>query len=77
MVFAGKPSQYVSKIVLQGVLPIVSIIILAVFVIVMIMWRYSAHLTKAMQQLQNFIRKVEQGNFTTELGNQVAERRMN
>lgn len=75
MVFAGKPSQYVSKIVLQGVLPIVSIIILAVFVIVMIMWRYSAHLTKAMQQLQNFIRKVEQGNFTTELGNQVAERK--
>ncbi len=75
MVFAGKPSQYVSKSVMKGVIPIVSIIGLAIVTIVFILWQYSAHLTKAMQQLQNFIVKVEQGNFKTELENRVAERK--
>lgn len=74
MVFAGKPSQYVSKIVIQSIIPIISIVAIVVVVIVFIMWRYSAHLTRAMQQLQNFIVKVEGGNFKTELGRKVAER---
>ncbi len=45
MIFAGKPSYYVSEIVLQGVLPIVTIIILAILAMSVIMWQYSERLT--------------------------------
>jgi diguanylate cyclase (GGDEF)-like protein len=75
MVFAGKPSQYVTELVLKKVIPIATIILIAVFVIILIMWHYSRHLTKSMQQLQSFITKVENGDFTAALGKKVAERK--
>ncbi|MCM1246039.1 MAG: diguanylate cyclase [Roseburia sp.] len=75
MVFAGRPSQYVSRIVLKGVIPVVIIICFAVLAIVLIMWQYSKRLTGAMQHLQNFLTKVETGDFTTELESVVSERK--
>lgn len=75
MAFAGKSSQYVRGIVLKGVFPIVSIIVFVILVIVVIMWTYADRLTKSMQILQNFLAKVESGNFTTELGKVVADRK--
>lgn len=75
MAFAGKSSQYVRGIVLKGVFPIVSIIVFVILVIVVIMWTYADRLTKSMQILQNFLVKVESGNFTTELGKVVADRK--
>lgn len=75
MIFAGKPSNYVSEIVLQGVLPIVTIIILAVLAMSVIMWQYSERLTVAMKNLQNFLMKVERGDFTAELGEVVEQRK--
>lgn len=74
MVFAGKPSQYVSGIVLRGVIPIVTITAVAVIIIILMILRYSGRLTRAMQQLQDFLTKVEDGNFTTELANTVLTR---
>lgn len=75
MVFAGKPSEYVSKVVLRGVIPIVTIIGLAILAIILVMWQYSKRLTGAMRQLQNFLMKVESGNFTTELASAVSVRK--
>ncbi len=75
MIFAGKPSNYVSEIVLQGVLPIVTIIILAVLAMSVIMWQYSERLTVAMKNLQYFLMKVERGDFTAELGEVVEQRK--
>lgn len=75
MVFAGKPSQYVRRIVWEGILPIISIIFLLSGVIVLIMCRYSEQLTRSMQKLQSFLLKVEDGNFTAELSGSVAERK--
>lgn len=75
MIFAGKPSHYVSRIVLEGVLPIVTIIILAILAMSLIMWQYSVRLTNAMKNLQDFLMKVERGNFTAELGEIVEQRK--
>jgi diguanylate cyclase (GGDEF)-like protein len=75
MIFAGKPSQYVRKIVMREVLPIISIVLIAVFVIIFVMLRYSKYLTNATQQLQIFIGKVEHGNFTAQLNKNVADRK--
>lgn len=75
MIFAGKPSYYVRGIVLQGVIPIVTIIILAVLAMSVIMWQYSERLTGAMRNLQNFLMKVERGDFTAELGETVEQRK--
>lgn len=75
MIFAGKPSYYVRGIVLQGVLPIVTIIILALLAMSVIMWQYSERLTGAMRNLQNFLMKVERGDFTAELGEMVEQRK--
>lgn len=75
MAFAGKSSQYVRGIVLKGVIPIVSIIALVILTIVIIMCVYANRLTKSMQQLQNFLAKVESGNLTTELGRMVSKRK--
>lgn len=75
MIFAGKPSHYVSGIVLEGVLPIVTIIVLATLAMSVIMWQYSVRLTNAMKNLQDFLMKVERGNFTAELGEIVEERK--
>lgn len=75
MVFAGKPSKYVSRVVLQGVIPIVVLIGIAVIAIVVVIWQYSKRLTGAMRQLQNFLMKVESGDFTTELANIVSVRK--
>ena len=65
MIFAGKPSNYVS----------VTIIILAVLAMSVIMWQYSERLTVAMKNLQNFLMKVERGDFTAELGEVVEQRK--
>lgn len=74
MVFAGKPSQYVSGVVLRGVIPIVTLTGIAVLAIVLVIWQYSKRLTGSMRQLQNFLTKVENGDFTTELENAVSVR---
>ena len=65
MIFAGKPSNYVSE----------TIIILAVLAMSVIMWQYSERLTVAMKNLQNFLMKVERGDFTAELGEVVEQRK--
>ncbi len=75
MIFAGKPSHYVSGIVLEGVLPIVTLIVLATLAMSVIMWQYSVRLTNAMKNLQDFLMKVERGDFTAELGEIVEERK--
>lgn len=75
MAFAGKPSKYVSQVVLRGVIPIIMLIGIAVIVMVVVIWRYSKRLIRAMRQLQNFLMKVEDGNFKTELENAVSIRK--
>lgn len=74
MVFAGKPSKYVSEAVLKGVIPIAVIVSIAVIVTVIVIWQYSRRLAGAMCQLQGFLMAVEDGNFTTELANTVLVR---
>lgn len=75
MVFAGKSSEYVSRIVREGVLPVATIIILSIVVLVVIMWRYAEQLSRAMQKLERFLMKVEDGNFEAELGSTIVERK--
>ncbi len=75
MIFAGKSSQYVSEIVLKGVMPIVTIILISVTVMVLIIWFYSDKLVKILRTLQDFLKKAEGGNLTAELGRSVVGRR--
>ncbi len=75
MVFAGKSSQYVQGIVLRGIIPIISIMVFAIAAIVFIMRHYSSKLTKALQTIQIFLVKVQQGDFSATLGENVVSRK--
>lgn len=75
MVFVGKPSQYVTSIVMKRVTPIISIIVICLLAMSVIIWNYSARLTKAMQCLQKFLAKAEKGDFTAKLGMEIEERK--
>lgn len=75
MIFAGKPSQYVKKIVSQGVIPVISIIFLCIAVMFIVIWSYADRMIRALQQLSSFFVKVERGNLTTELPSMIQNRK--
>lgn len=75
MVFAGKSSRYVRGIVRKGILPVISLIIFVIAAMVFIMRHYSAKLSRALQAIQNFLIKVQQGDFSTTLGERVVLRK--
>lgn len=74
MVFAGKESDYVRGIVLKGVVPVIIIILLCVGVVIFIMWSYADKLTGAIQQLQDFLKKIESGNLSAEIETSLKKR---
>ncbi len=74
MIFAGKPSCYVEKIVLKAIIPIISIIVFAIGVIVFLIRHYAAGLSRVLRTMQHFLSKVEEGDFSETLGESITGR---
>lgn len=75
MVFAGKASDYVNGIVWKSILPILTLVLLAMILLVFVIWNYADRLNRAFRQLQRFLGNVEEGDFTVELSESLTKRR--
>lgn len=74
MVFAGKASGYVNRMVWKGALPILLLVLLAMIFLVFVIWNYADRLNRAFRQLSRFLENVEDGDFTVELSESLTKR---
>lgn len=74
MLFAGKPTEKVERMIGEAVVPILLTIVIAVLITMFFCLRFTTRLVDAIMRVERFLSRVEQGEFTEKMGMDIQGR---
>ena len=75
MIFLGKPSAEVEKLVLDSIMPAINFGLLMILIVCFVTTRFSKKLVSALQRMEIFVTAIAEGELHTELDADVLERK--
>lgn len=75
IVFTGKPVAKIKKEINMNLIPLVTVIIICIFIIAVLCLRFTNNIIKSIKNMKNFMGEIAQGNLLTELDNEIINRK--